>query len=123
MFSQFEEDGVLHAIFATIGHESRFYVEIGTQTGHECNSRFWREQMGWKGCMYDDKNRNIHIGLQMVTVLPENVNTLLNLFEVPWEFDLLSIDIDVGSVILWGAVDPRYRPRVVVVEPNEPELV
>ncbi|MDB4912851.1 MAG: hypothetical protein JWM95_495, partial [Gemmatimonadetes bacterium] len=47
----------------------------------------------------------------------ENIASLFARFDVPVEFDVLSLDIDRNTSFLWrGLAD--YRPRVVVVEYN-----
>ena len=54
-FSQFGEDGITDYIFATIGSGTFYFVEIGTQDGHECNTRFLREKLKWNGIQIDAK--------------------------------------------------------------------
>jgi len=49
-------------------------------------------------------------------VTAENINDLLQKYEVPVSFDLLSIDLDGNDYWVWRAV--RRRPRVVVIEYN-----
>ncbi len=39
----------------------RFYVEIGSSDGGECNSRVLREE-GWKGVLFDDRFEDASIG-------------------------------------------------------------
>src|SRR5262249_53156958 len=53
---------------------------------------------------------------EMITA--ENINSLFNKYAVPNEWDLLSIDIDGNDLWVWKAIDPRYQPRVVIVEYN-----
>ena len=50
-------------------------------------------------------------------VTPENVNLLFKKYNVPQEFDLLSIDVDSHDYWIWKALK-GYKPRVVVIEYN-----
>ena len=49
VFSQQGEDGVLEAIFEYIGTTDKYYVEFGTESGVETNTRYLLEQKGWSG--------------------------------------------------------------------------
>ena len=50
-------------------------------------------------------------------------------YQVPKEFDLLSINIDYNDFYIWHAIGLEYRPRVVVIEyhathlPSEDKVV
>ena len=56
--------------------------------------------------------------IQREFVSPKNINKLFAKYNVPKEFDLLSIDIDSLDYYVWEAIKPIYKPRVVVVEYN-----
>lgn len=45
-----------------------------------------------------------------------NINDLFAKYEVPLEFDLLSIDVDYDDFWVWKAIDVKFRPRVVIIE-------
>ena len=50
IFSQNKEDGVIMALLSFLKTTSPgFYVEFGTETGAECNTRNLRENHNWKG--------------------------------------------------------------------------
>lgn len=127
-YSQNGEDGVIKKIFDCIGVHSRYYVEIGTENGSECNTRYLREN-GWTGLLLDGAHENPAIHLYKEFITAENINYLLNKFIVPYEFDLLSIDIDYNDFYVWHSINDRYRPRVVIMEynathlPNEDKIV
>ena len=55
VFSQFGEDGITDYIFTKIDTDTKYYVEIGTQDGSECNTRFLREHREWTGLQIDAK--------------------------------------------------------------------
>ncbi|KAK3582500.1 hypothetical protein CHS0354_024047 [Potamilus streckersoni] len=50
-------------------------------------------------------------------ITAENINSLFNKYNVPKEFDLLSIDIDSTDYWIWKAIE-GYIPRVVIIEYN-----
>jgi len=49
-------------------------------------------------------------------ITAENIESLFAKYQVPREFDLLSIDIDGNDFWVWQKIG--YRPRVVVIEYN-----
>jgi len=50
-------------------------------------------------------------------ITAENINQLFNKYNVPREFDLLSIDIDYNTYWVWKAIE-GFSPRLMVVEYN-----
>lgn len=117
VYSQNGEDGVIEAIFASIGASDQLYVEIGCDDGAECNTRYLRGK-GWKGWMFDAVNENKSIGLTRARVDRSNISTLLDTHKVPHKFDLLSLDIDFNDFHVLDAILRVRQPRVIVVEHN-----
>ena len=119
VFSQNGEDGILERIFNMIGTTDKFFVEIGTQDGMECNTRYLREKMEWTGYLFDDSYNNPKINLIQKKVTKENIKTLFDEYKIPEAFDLLSIDIDSYDYDLREVVgNAGYKPRIVVHEVN-----
>jgi hypothetical protein len=116
-YSQNGEDGVIERLFEIVGVTNRCYVELGTGSGEECNTRLLRER-GWTGLMLDCAFEDEAIQLRREMITAENVNGLFSKYAVPDEFDLLSIDIDGNDYWVWKALAPHYRPRVAVIEYN-----
>lgn len=116
-FSQNGEDGVLGRLFDLCGVTNQVYVEIGAGSGHECNTRWWRER-GWSGVMVDRDHEDLSLPLYREFVTAENAASLLAKYAVPQEFDLLSIDVDGNDYWVLRAVCEAYRPRIAVVEFN-----
>lgn len=121
-YSQNGEDGVLLKIFELIGTESKYFVEFGVQDGTQCNTRYLRQERGWRGLLMDASSRDPDVNLQQELITAENINLLFDKYNVPASFDLLSIDIDYNDFYVWSAIEERYAPRVVVIEYNATHL-
>lgn len=140
VYSQNDEDGILHEIFNRIGTTSRTFIEFGVQNGLECNSHLLLFY-GWKGLWIegsDEYCEEIHTRFRPVIengqlqvmnafVTRENINSLIENIQGGGykEIDLLSIDIDGNDVYVWEAIT-AVNPRVVVIEYNgkfPPDLV
>jgi hypothetical protein len=116
VYSQNGEDGILEELFHRIGTTNRFFVEFGVQDGSECNTRYLKDRNGWRGIWLDgDGDGN---DVQKAFITAENINGLFEQYRVPYEFDLLSIDIDGNDLWVWKALNDVYNPRVVVIEYN-----
>jgi hypothetical protein len=130
VYSQHEEDGIIQEIFRRIGASSRTFVEVGVETGVECNSAKLLIE-GWRGVWVEanaqacktiaanfaDLLNDRRLTLQQSFVTAENINALLGSAGFKGEIDLLSIDIDFNDYWVWKAVD-AVSPRVVVIEYN-----
>jgi hypothetical protein len=117
IYSQNGEDGVLSAIFTTIGTTNRTFVEFGCGDATECNTAYLLEQ-GWQRLLMDSggASRNPKATIQQEMITAENINALFAKHAVSHSFDLLSIDIDGNDYWVWRAI--TAHPRVVVIEYN-----
>ena len=126
LFSQNEEDGIIHAIFDTVGEGSRRFVEIGAGTNGG-NSGFLASECGWSGMMLEASSRRtdrlkMRFGPMGVACLTdwaacENINDLILENGCEGEIDLLSIDIDGNDYWIWEAIT-ACSPRLVIIEYN-----
>jgi hypothetical protein len=117
-YSQGGEDGVLQRIFERIGTHNRFFVEFGAWDGlHLSNTANLRLHHGWSGLLMEGSERADGVVVQRERVDAENIETLFRKYDVPENFDLLSIDIDGNDYWVWKAIE-SFSPRVVVVEYN-----
>lgn len=118
VYSQNGEDGIIKIIFYKIGVINKFCVEFGVENGLECNTHYLIEKEGW-GYLHMDcgdcTKSYTHIKKEFITA--ENINSLFEKYNVPKEFDLLSIDIDYNTYWVWKAIK-GYKARVVVIEYN-----
>ncbi len=113
VYSQNGEDGVIEEIFKRIGTGSKFAVEFGVESGDECNTRLLAER-GWRVLQMDGDGGP---SIEKEYITAENVNEVFKKHHVPYDLDLLSIDIDSNDFWVWKALD-GYRPRVVIIEYN-----
>ena len=129
------EDGVLDYIFKKIGTLNKYYVEFGAWDGKAgSNTHYFNEKLNWSGLLMEgDKNKVMsinesernRINIHCEWVTSDNVNNLFLKYNVPYKFDLLSIDIDSYDYYVWESLN--YEPNVVIVEthpglPNEVPL-
>ena len=124
--SQNEEDGIIHAIFDTVGDGSRRFVEIGAGTNGG-NSGFLASECGWSGMMLEANEDRLsklkmHFEPLGITCLGnwvarENINDFIRDSGCEGEIDLLSIDIDGNDYWIWEAVT-ACSPRLVIIEYN-----
>jgi hypothetical protein len=113
IYSQNGEDGILQYIFHKIGATNKFFVEVGAGDGIQCNTRFLK-RLGWEGLQIDAYEQG---DIKKHFVSTENVETILKRYKVPFDLDLLSIDIDGNDYWIWQAI-VSYKPRVVMIEYN-----
>lgn len=117
-YSQGGEDGVLLRLFERIGTRNGRFVEFGAWDGlHLSNTANLRLNHGWSGLLMEASDRADGVLVQREYVDPGNVEALFDRYDVPRDFDLLSIDIDGHDYWVWNAIN-SYTPRVVVVEYN-----
>lgn len=115
--SQNGEDGVIEALFESIGETNRYFVEFGVGNGVECNTSVLLER-GWQGLMMDLRGicKNPLATIRHEFIFAENINALFHKYGVPEQLDLLSIDIDSNDFWVWREI--KARARVVVIEYN-----
>eukprot|EP00397_Hematodinium_sp_SG-2012_P016939 GEMP01017297.1.p1 GENE.GEMP01017297.1~~GEMP01017297.1.p1 ORF type:complete len:627 (+),score=106.17 GEMP01017297.1:65-1945(+) len=133
--SQCGQDGVIKFIFQHIGFrlpdEPPFYVEFGARKPHMLNSAWVRSVCDWRGLLMDSQpGLTPHggcgedcPGLDLVKqefITAENVNRVFAKYDVPDQFDILTIDIDFNDYWIWKSLleKGRFRPRVVAVDFN-----
>lgn len=125
ILSQFGQDGVLEAIFDNIGTTNKYFVEFGS-SGNDSgmgNTAYLRRK-GFDGLLMDGSekpygnsvnDKQYKVEIEFITA--SNINDLFKKYNVPIEFDLLSIDIDGQDFHVWNKLN-GYNPRVVSIEMN-----
>lgn len=130
--SQAGEDGIIQRIMELLHPSHQFCVEFGAWDGKLHSNCFnLLKNKGWSGIMIEankDKYHDLvgtyagHDGVTTVNrfVDFEGVNALdelLDEFDAPRDFGLLSIDVDGCDYYIWESL-ARHSPEVVVIEIN-----
>jgi len=132
VFSQTGEDGIIEKLLEVIPHNDKSCVEFGAADGlFVSNTRYLIESKGFSAILIEaDKNRfrdlqrnysqrdnvimiNRRVGFRE----DDNLDQILRTTPIPYEFAVLSIDIDGNDYHVWNAMS-QYRPKVVVIEFN-----
>jgi len=130
VYSQSDEDGILHEIFRRIGERNRTFVELGSGDGLENNTLFLLVQ-GWRGLWLEGSERRVTSAKRALAreiregrltvaqhfVTAKNVNEAIARHAPEGELDLLSIDLDGNDYYILEAVQ-AVKPRVIVAEYN-----
>ncbi|HEY2810262.1 MAG TPA: hypothetical protein VGJ00_02585 [Rhabdochlamydiaceae bacterium] len=122
LYSQNGEDGVLAKIFQLITPNSKFCVEFGAYDGVTGSNTFLLRLQNWNALLLDRTFEISHFNLYKEFITASNINALFKKYQVPCNFDLLSIDIDFNDFYIWQAIDEEYKPAVVVIEYNATHL-
>lgn len=137
VFSQYEEDGLILAVFSAIGTTTKTFVDIGAADGINSNCANLAANFGWHGLMVDGNADAIAHGtayyaalrdtelypprLVAAMVTRDNVNGLIRDAGLAGAIDFLSIDMDGNDYWVLEAIltaPNGIRPRVVMVEAN-----
>ena len=134
VYSQNEEDGIIHELFRRIGTESKEFIEFGVQNGLECNSHYLLHQ-GWHGLWLEGNSgacaeishrfkpviQNDQLKVVNAFITRENIEELIlknrNSQTENTTPDFLSIDIDGNDWYVWDAIK-AIKPRLVCIEYN-----
>jgi hypothetical protein len=122
LYSQNGEDGVLAKIFQVIEPHSKFCVEFGGFDGVTGSNTYLLRLQGWQCVQFDRAYEIPKYNLHKEFITAETINQIFEKHSVPHDLDLLSIDIDYNDFYIWQAIDPKYRPAVVVIEYNATHL-
>ncbi|MGM0588342.1 MAG: hypothetical protein ACQETE_08015 [Bacteroidota bacterium] len=131
VFSQFDEDGILIAIFSVIGEGNKTFIEIGAADGINSNCANFALNLGWHGLFIDGDSSSIAKGKEFyqnhhdsflyppvfktAMVKRSNINELIREEGFEGDIELLSIDIDGNDYWIWDAIEV-VSPKVVIIE-------
>lgn len=124
IYSQQGEDGIIARIFEVIGTDTKFAVDIGAYDGRITSNVMALEDQGWttlkiEGGEIADTEEAKRNGVKKHWVTVENVVELMQQYNVPEEFDFLSLDIDsIDYHVLKALLNNGYAPRALITEYN-----
>ncbi len=135
VFSEYDEDGVIHFLLSVVGTGSRRFVDIGAGDGvHASNCANLAFNLGFHGVFVEADEQSVANGKAMygahrdtrryppvfvgAFVTAENVDDLLLAAGFDGDVDVLSIDVDGNDYWLWRALE-CVRPRIVVIETHD----
>ena len=132
VYSQTGEDGIIEKILEIIPENDKWCVEFGAWDGvFMTNTRNLIESKGYSAVLiesdkskfrelnhnYSERNNVITLNKFVGFGGDDNLDRILGNTPAPFDFDLLSIDIDGNDYHVWKAIS-RYMPKVVLVEFN-----
>jgi len=120
VYSQWGEDGITEKLFDLLGTTNKYFVEFGS-SGIDAgggNTAYLR-RLGFKGLLMDASEhiKEPQYDVKIHKINAKNIESLFLLYNVPKEFDFLSIDIDGNDFYVWESIK-KYSPRVVCIEIN-----
>jgi hypothetical protein len=130
VYSQADEDGILHEIFRRIGEGKRTFLELGVGNGLENNTLFLLIQ-GWSGIWIEGSGRKVaasrknlaaqiaegRLQLERNFITAPTIDKKIASLTAGREIDLLSIDLDGNDYYILEAIH-SISPRVIVAEYN-----
>lgn len=117
LYSKRGEDGILARIFQLIQPTARYCVEIGAGDGITESNTYLLRLQGWNCTLFDRTHEILEYKLYKTFLTAENVNDLFKKYRIPVNIDLLSID-NYNEFYIWKALDPKYKPSVVLIKYN-----
>jgi hypothetical protein len=130
VYSQADEDGILHEIFRRIGEGQRAFLELGVGNGLENNTLFLLIQ-GWNGIWIEGSDRKVaaskknlavqiaegRLQIEQNFITAPTIDQKIASLTAGRDLDLLSIDLDGNDYYVLDAIR-SISPRVIVAEYN-----
>ena len=113
-FSHRGQDIIALSWLRKIGFLNKVAVEFGARNGFQQSNIRMFEKLNWKLYQWDKFFQNKFVNKESITA--ENINQIFEKYEVPKQFDFLSIDIDSNDYWVWKALN--YEANLVLIEYN-----
>lgn len=113
-FSQHGQDIIVLSWLRKIGFLNKVAVEFGARNGVQNSNIRMFETLNWKLYQWDKFFQNQFVNKESITA--ENINQIFEKYEVPKEFDFLSIDIDSNDYWVWKSLN--YEANLILIEYN-----
>jgi hypothetical protein len=128
-FSNLEEQSRIVHYLERLKLPNKVCVDIGAGDGVTMSNTFALFLDGWRGLAVEyDPTRFAHLArtyarldanIARCKVTPENVVSLLEGHQVPYEFGMLSLDIDGYDYFVLEQLLSKFRPSLICAEVNE----
>jgi len=110
-------------IFNRIKIFNKFYIEFGAWDGLILsNTANLRLNKKWDGILFEldiCKVNSVKLSnLYCEKISSDNINEIFRKYKVPFDFGLLSIDIDGNDSYCWQSLSDEYKPNIVIIEFN-----
>ena len=129
VYSQWGEDGIIDWLVSKFPQIPKNFLEIGTQDYKESNTRFLLINRNWDGFLIEgnkDDIKNIksqrvywkhNLKVRNEFITKDNINDVVQRFNVPKNLGLLSLDID--GVDYWVLKElSALKPSIIICEYN-----
>ena len=118
IYSESGEDGILVILFQLYKAYNKIFVEIGVKNGIQANTRALAEFANFKGVLFDKAHENSDINLYKYKITEDNIIELLIKYNIPVEFDLLSIDINSFDFYVLRKILSKHVSRIIICKYN-----
>jgi hypothetical protein len=119
--SQHNDDFIIDKIFSKIGYTNKYFVDIGSKDGKYVSNVYSFIKQNWKGLLIDpiadENDSDDNITFKNMYITPDNFETTLIKYSIPFRFDFLNIDIDGNDIHIVKNLG-TYIPRVICIEAN-----
>lgn len=129
IYSQNGEDGVVEEILNRLEIKTGRFVEVGAWDGKHLSNTYNLLCRGWSGLDIEgDPERfkelietakgfpKLHILNACVSTEGEfSLDNLFLMYQMPEDFELLSVDIDSKDYHVWDSIK-KYKPKIVIIE-------
>jgi hypothetical protein len=112
------QDSYIQRVFDSIGTTNKFCIEFGGGDGFNASNTLYLALNGWNRLMFDLGHHDPNINLHGMNLTVNNICDTFFKFDVPTEFDFVSIDVDGSDYWLMDAMLNKYSPRCIMIEVN-----
>lgn len=117
----------LNFILNKIENPSFYIIDIGASTGVNTDPIFkFINNINYKGLCIEGNSQCInelktktHFDIYNGYITPLNISTVFESYKVPYNIDILKIDIDGYDLEVLRVILRKYKPRIIIAEINE----